>query len=163
MQAGRTLIGLMTFLGILLLAGCGKPASEESVPAAAGDATAVPAALPRSSSPAGADLFFISPDDGAIVSNPFRIEFGIAGMRVVKAGEAGADTGHHHLLIDTDIPDLGLPVPADEQHRHFGDASTSTELTLGAGQHTLQLLFADHAHIPHNPPLISGPITITVE
>jgi hypothetical protein len=54
-------------------------------------------------------------------------------------------------------------VPADDKHRHFGDASTATELTLEPGQHTLQLLFADYLHIPHDPVVASETITITVE
>lgn len=84
-------------------------------------------------------------------------------MAVVKAGEMAADAGHHHLLIDTGLPDLALPVPADDKHRHFGDASTTTELTLEPGRHTLQLLFADYLHIPHDPVVVSETITITVE
>jgi hypothetical protein len=66
------------------------------------------------------------PADGANVKNPIRIEFGIAGMDVVKAGDDQPNSGHHHLLIDTDLPDLGLPIPADEHHVHFGDGSTTT-------------------------------------
>ena len=67
------------------------------------------------------------------------------------------------LLIDTGLPDLGMPIPADAQHVHFGDGSTSTEITLEPGEHTLQMLLGDHLHIPHDPPLASGVITITVE
>ena len=96
-------------------------------------------------------------------TNPIAIEFGIAGMSVVAAGMNDAHSGHHHLLIDTDPPDMGLPIPADAHHVHFGDASTSTELTLAPGTHTLRLLLGDHLHIPHNPPIMSEPISITVE
>jgi len=67
------------------------------------------------------------------------------------------------VLIDTDLPDLSLPIPADENHVHFGDGRTSTELTLQPGQHTLQMLLGDHMHIPHDPALMSDTITITVE
>jgi hypothetical protein len=84
-------------------------------------------------------------------------------MDVVKAGNNQPDSGHHHLLIDTGLPDLGLPVPADEHHVHFGDGSTDTEISLPPGEHTLQMLLGDYLHIPHQPPLVSAAITITVE
>ncbi|MGI9247808.1 MAG: DUF4399 domain-containing protein [Woeseiaceae bacterium] len=151
----------------LCLCACGQKSAEEPAavaePEAAGDGVAESGALSRTSSPEGARVFFITPADGATVSNPIRIEFGIEGMAVVKAGNSQPDSGHHHLLIDTELPDLGLPVPADANHVHFGDGSTSTEITLEPGQHTLCLLLGDHLHIPHDPPLMSNPITITVE
>ena len=84
-------------------------------------------------------------------------------MEVVKAGVDKPDSGHHHLLIDTGLPPAGLPIPADDQHVHFGDGSTSTEIALAPGQHTLRLLLGDHRHIPHDPPVASEPITIMVE
>lgn len=128
-------------------------------------AQAVPevTALPRTPSVEGANVFFITPTDGASVSNPITIEFGIAGMDVVKAGNNQPHSGHHHLLIDTGLPDLGLPIPANTQHVHFGDGSTGTEITLESGEHTLQMLLGDHLHIPHDPPLVSEIITVTVE
>jgi len=92
-----------------------------------------------------------------------HVEFGIAAMTVVAAGVNEADSGHHHLLIDTGLPDLGLPIPKDENHVHFGDGSTATELNLAQGTHTLQLLLGDHLHIPHEPPVMSPVITVFVE
>jgi hypothetical protein len=97
------------------------------------------------------------------VTNPVAIEFGIEGMDVVKAGQEAAHSGHHHLIIDAGLPDLGLPIPADEHYVHFGDASTSTELTLEPGTHILQLLLGDYLHIPHDPPVMSATITVVVE
>ena len=108
-------------------------------------------------------LFFISPADGETVANPIKVEFGIEGMDVAKAGDNQPNSGHHHLLIDTGLPDLGVPIPADGRHIHFGDGSTSTEITLPPGQHTLCMLLGDHLHIPHDPPVVSESITITVE
>ena len=119
--------------------------------------------LSRSASPDGARVFFITPASTDTLSNPISIEFGIEGMDIVKAGDQQPHSGHHHLLIDTDLPDPGLPIPADAHHGHFGDGSTTTEITLAAGEHTLQLLLGDHLHIPHDPPVVSNPITITVE
>ncbi len=124
---------------------------------------AKPAGLKRTPSVDGARVFFITPSDGATVSSPVSIEFGIEGMAVVKAGDMRPQSGHHHLLIDTGLPDLDLPIPADAKHVHFGDGSSSTVTDLDPGQHTLQLLLGDHLHIPHDSPVVSEVITITVE
>ncbi len=117
----------------------------------------------RTASTADAAVFFITPGDGDTVSSPVTVEFGLSGMSVVTAGVNEAHSGHHHLLVDTDPPNMGLPIPADANHIHFGDASTSTELTLEPGEHTLRLLLGDHLHIPHDPPVMSDPITIIIK
>jgi hypothetical protein len=164
-----TLRPLIIALAVALTA-CGEKPADETTEAAQSTAAApaeiaatAPVELARTASAEGANVFFITPADGATVKNPISIEFGIAGMDVVKAGNNQANSGHHHLLIDTDLPDLGLPIPADEHHVHFGDGSASTQITLPPGEHKLQMLLGDHLHIPHNPPLTSAQITITVE
>jgi hypothetical protein len=121
------------------------------------------AVMAQSSAPDDAKLYFISPVDGETVKNPVVVRFGLKNMGVSPAGVQIENTGHHHLLIDTDLPALNQPVPADEQHLHFGKGQTETKLTLTPGQHTLQLLLGDHLHVPHNPPVFSEKITITVE
>ena len=147
-----------------LIASCGKEAPEQPASVAEDSAHATTSTgMPRTISPDGAAVFFITPADGSIVANPVVIEFGISGMAVVKAGEQQQDSGHHHLIIDAGLPDLGSPIPASDHYVHFGDASTSTELTLEPGQHTLQLLLGDHLHVPHEPAVTSDTITITVE
>ena len=150
---------------IICLAACGEKPADEAVETthSAGSVTTEPQQIARTASPAGASVFFITPADGNTVSNPINIEFGITGMDVVKAGNNKPNSGHHHLLIDTDLPDLGLPIPADEHRVHFGDGSVSTQISLPPGEHKLQMLLGDHLHIPHNPPLTSAQITITVE
>lgn len=163
MRASRKITALFATAAVLMMAACSKSDKDVSVSAAVDEVPPATLTLERSASPEGASVFFITPSDGATVSNPFRVEFGIAQMSVVKAGEMATAAGHHHLLIDTEIPNLGEPVPADSRHIHFGDASTSTELTLEPGQHTLRLLFADYRHIPHDPVVQSDAITITVE
>lgn len=151
----------------LCLGACGKQAADHPADPPADEMTAKPvealAALTRTPSPDGARVFFITPDDGAVVSNPVVIDFGIEGMSVTTAGDNRPDSGHHHLLIDAELPDLTLPIPASANYVHFGDGSTSTQITLEPGQHTLRMLLGDHLHIPHDPPVISEPITITVE
>lgn len=112
----------------------------------------------------GAEVYFISPLDGQTVHNPVTVRFGLRGMGVAPAGVAQTNTGHHHLLIDvTELPAPGQPIPADAQHRHFGAGQTETTLELSPGTHTLQLLLADQAHVPHQPPVISQRITIQVD
>lgn len=125
--------------------------------------SAIAAGLPRSSAPADARVYIISPLDGAIVSGPVIVRFGLSGMGIAPAGVPMANTGHHHLLIDTALPPLDQPVPADEHHLHFVKGQTEASVTLAPGEHRLQLLLADHLHLPHDPPVVSEPITITVQ
>jgi hypothetical protein len=130
-------------------------------------AWAAPAALaqggvPRSPSTEGARVYVISPTDGAEVKSPVTVRFGLSGMGVAPAGMPKAGTGHHHLIIDAPLPPAGLPVPKDENHRHFGGGQTEVTIDLAPGRHTLQLLLADHAHVPHDPPVVSEVVTITV-
>lgn len=109
-----------------------------------------------------AELYFISPKDGDAVSNPITVRFGLKNMGVAPAGIQSGNTGHHHLLIDTDLPSLNLPIINDDKHRHYGLGQTETTLELPPGAHTLQLLLGDFAHMPHSPPVASKRITITV-
>jgi hypothetical protein len=121
-------------------------------------------AADRTPSPAGAEVYIVSPKDGAKVSGPVTVVFGLKGMGIAPAGIKFDNTGHHHLLVDTDAPtDLSLPLPADEHNLHFGKGQTETTLTLSPGKHTLQLVFADFLHTPHVPAVISKKVTISVE
>ena len=119
--------------------------------------------LPRSPSPTDVELYIISPADGEMVTSPVTVRFGLRGMGIAPAGMAMENTGHHHLLIDTGPPPDDLPIPADASHVHFGKGQTEATLTLAPGRHRLQLLLADHRHIPHDPPVASKPITIVVK
>ena len=107
-------------------------------------------------------VYIIDPEDGAEVSSPVTVRFGLRGMGVAPAGVEMAGTGHHHLLVDTGLPPAGLPIPKDEHHLHFGAGQTETTLELSPGKHTLMLLLGDFAHVPHDPPVVSEPVTITV-
>lgn len=160
----------MLRLGALLIA-CGLVAACQQEPAAPAAPAAAPpppapapAALTRKAAPAGAMAYIIEPADGARVSNPVRVVFGLKGFGVAPAGVDRNDAGHHHLLVDAPLPtDLGLPLANDEQHRHFGGGQTEVELTLTPGRHTLQMLLGDHLHIPHDPPIASSVVTIEVQ
>ena len=118
----------------------------------------------RSSAPEGATAYIISPADGDTVSSPVTIQFGLSGMGIAPAGVEVQNTGHHHLLIDvTEQPDVTQPLPATDHIKHFGAGQTEATLALEEGSHTLQLLLGNYAHIPHNQPVTSAPITITVK
>lgn len=117
----------------------------------------------RMPSPAGAKVFISEPANGATVASPLTVKFGITGMTLSPAGQEAAHAGHHHLLIDQKLADPTQPIPADDKHKHFGKAQTETSVTLPPGPHTLQLVLGDHNHVPHNPPVESEVITITVK
>jgi hypothetical protein len=121
-------------------------------------------AADRTPAPAGAEVYIVSPKDGATQKGPVTVVFGLKGMGVAPAGINLDGTGHHHLLIDTDVPaDLSQPLPASEKIVHFGKGQTETTLTLPPGKHTLQLVLGDSLHIPHQPAVISKKITVAVE
>ena len=121
-------------------------------------------ALAREPSPAGAEVYIVAPQDGARIKGPVTVVFGLKGMGVAPAGIKMENTGHHHLLIDTDAPaDLSQPLPATGKIVHFGKGQTETTITLPPGKHTLQLVLGDSLHVPHEPAVISKKITITVE
>jgi hypothetical protein len=126
-------------------------------------AASVSFAQERTSAPAGAGVYIISPTDGAKVRGPVTVLFGLKGMGIAPAGVKFDNTGHHHLLVDMDVPaDLATPMPATDTLLHFGKGQTQTSLTLAPGKHTLQLVFADLNHTATQPPLVSKKITITV-
>ena len=119
--------------------------------------------MPRTPAPPGATVYIIAPASGATVSSPVTVRFGLTGMGVAPAGVANAKTGHHHLIIDSPTPDLSLAVPKDAKRIHFGGGQTETTVELTPGKHTLQLVLGDANHIPHQPPIVSQVIEITVE
>jgi hypothetical protein len=117
----------------------------------------------RTAAPAAAKVYFLEPKNGAEITGPVVVKMGLAGMGVAPAGVEKKDTGHHHILVNQEKFDGMAPLPADDKHRHFGNGQTETSLALPAGKHTLQLVLGDHNHIPHNPPVTSEVITITVK
>lgn len=112
-----------------------------------------------------AQVYFIWPSDGAVINGgKCWVRMGLRNMGVAPKGTDIANTGHHHLLVDTDLPEnMNEPVPNDRQHLHFGAGETEARIELPPGRHTLQLLLADKDHIPHDPPVYSKKITVTVK
>lgn len=117
----------------------------------------------RTASPEGAGAYIISPASGDTVASPVTVVFGLNGMGVAPAGTEKDNTGHHHLLVDTGLPAMDEPIPADENHVHFGGGQTEVQIELAPGEHSLQLLLGDLNHIPHDPPVMSEVVTVTVE
>jgi len=117
----------------------------------------------RTPAPPDAKVYFIEPRDGALISGPVTVRFGLVGMGVAPAGVQFPNTGHHHLLVDVELPSAGQPIPADDRHIHFGKGQTETVLQLEPGRHTLQLVLGDHQHRLHEPPVVSAKVTITVK
>ncbi|MGC1586278.1 MAG: DUF4399 domain-containing protein [Rhodomicrobium sp.] len=125
-------------------------------------ATPAVAAAGRTPSPPNARVYIVYPRQGACIQGHTVVRFGLVGMGVAPAGFAKPNTGHHHLIIDSPLPPFDKPIPNDENHLHFGAGQTESEVTLSPGHHKLQLLLADAHHIPHEPPVYSQPIDVTV-
>ena len=163
MSEQKLLAGAAALIALSII-GCSKSSNEPAETEAAAAASEAPQKpkLPRTDAPEGASVYFVSPADGASVTSPVKVVFGADGVAVVPAGDPAENSGHHHLLIDTGLPDVTQPIPKDAQHVHFGKGQTEAEIELPAGTHTLQLLLGDYLHIPHQPPIASEVITITV-
>ncbi len=150
------------------LAGCGDRAPEpgteapETTEPAAVEPAAEPAAALRTPAPENAALYFIAPADGDEVTSPVNVLFGLSGAGVAPAGIVFPDSGHHHMLVDTGMPPEDIPIPEDANHLHFGLGQSEAMVELPPGEHRLQLLLGDHLHIPHDPPIASEAITVTV-
>ena len=120
-------------------------------------------ALEFSKGAPAAAVYFITPKNDDIVSSEVVVKFGLQNFGVSPAGLNVNGTGHHHLIIDADLPNLTQPIQADKNHVHFGKGQTEVKLELEPGSHTLQLLLGDYRHVPHNPPIFSNKITIFVQ
>jgi hypothetical protein len=129
-----------------------------------GSILAAPAALAGNTpSPKDALVYIGWPNDGEVINTrTIKIWFGLRHMGVAPAGVDKPNTGHHHLLVDADLPPFDEPIPNDRNHLHFGGGQTEAVIELPPGTHTLQLLMGDKDHVPHNPPVYSKKITITV-
>jgi hypothetical protein len=140
-------------LAVLALVVClvASPAVSQTAPAA------------RTAAPPGAKVFFEGLKDGATVPSRLTVKFGAANVALAPAGEVKPNAGHHHLLVDTELKQFDQPIPSDPNHLHFGKAQTEGEVILGPGTHTLQLVLGDHNHVPHNPPIMSEVIRVTVD
>ncbi len=135
--------------------------SAISIAAAMFSVTAI--AMDKSPAPEGAKVYFVSPANGDTVESPVTVVFGLSNMGVAPAGVDKEHTGHHHLIINAPLPDMNLPIPADDNYKHFGKGQTETSIELPPGKHTLQLLLGNFIHVPHADPVTSDVIEITVK
>ena len=156
-------------LTLTLLAACALPVHADykadlkaAAKAKAGAAMEDKLGLAQTS-PAGAKVYIIEPKNGATVSSPVKVVFGLSGMGVAPAGTQMEGTGHHHLLIDNPTVDMAVALPVADNIVHYGKGQTEASITLKPGSHTLQLLFADRKHQPFNPTVMSEKVTITVK
>lgn len=114
--------------------------------------------------PKDAQVYFIWPSDGTVIhGGKFWVRMGLRNMGVAPKGVNMPNVGHHHLLIDTDLPPMGEQIPSDRNHLHFGAGETEARIELPPGTHTLQLLLGDNNHMPHDPPVYSKKITVIVK
>lgn len=161
-EVAGTMIRTLSRTHGLLLLGLGASLGLAAAAFADGGKADAGNGIPRSPAPEGARVYFITPSDGEEVRSPVTVRFGLSGMGVSPAGHDKSGTGHHHLVVDGPLPPPNLPIPKSAQYRHFGGGQTQTTLELEPGRHTLQLVLGDHLHIPHDPPVVSERITITV-
>jgi hypothetical protein len=136
---------------------------QHPAPAQEHDQSAADSGFKRTPAPADAYVYIGWPNDGdTIHTTHIKVWFGTRNFGVAPAGVNRPNTGHHHLLIDTDLPPMDQPIPNDKNHLHYGLGQTETFIDLPPGTHTLQLLMGDADHIPHDPPVMSRKITIHV-
>lgn len=145
----------MAVVPILVLTGCGG--GDEGDDAATGTGTEASGSAPS----AEGSVSFESPADGDTVSSPVTLEMVAEGVTVEPA-DAGVNegAGHLHAIVDSGCVPAGEAIPKDDSHVHFGDGSTTAELELEPGEHTLCLQLADGDHVATD---ITDEITITVE
>jgi len=150
---------MVLITGLIIACGSEKAAEEKSEMSHEAMSN-----MGRTKAPDGAEVYFITPQNGDVIDGPVTVKFGLKNMGVAPAGTDNANTGHHHILIDlAEMPDMSKPLPANDQIIHFGGGQTETTLNLAPGTHTLQLLLGNFAHIPFDPPVMSEKITITVK
>ncbi|GAB4519296.1 MAG: DUF4399 domain-containing protein [Parvularculaceae bacterium] len=150
-RAAPASLASLVFASLVFAAACSAPPQDSARTAPHADE--------------GPAAYFVNLKDGDVVASPFRVVFGLYGLGVAPAGVAVENTAHHHILIDATLgaDDLAYPVPADDNHIHFGGGQTETVLDLAPGAHTLQLVPGDANHVPLDPSIWSDRITITVE
>jgi hypothetical protein len=104
---------------------------------------------------------FAAPEDGATSESPVPVEFAASeNLQAEAAGELSQAGGHFHVMVDADPVEVGEVIPSDDAHRHFGDGSTTADLELESGEHSLVLQMGDGQHyaLPE-----TDEITVTVE
>ena len=153
----KTLAGVLSDVSMRRGASCAWLAACCALPVAS-------LAAERTPAPADAVEYIIWPPNGAVIDGgKFWLRMGLRNMGVAPKGVKMPNVGHHHVLIDADLPAMDQPIPSDRNHLHFGAGETEARIELPPGRHTLQLLLGDADHVPFDPPVHSERITITVK
>ncbi len=130
---------------------------------AASALAAGPAVAGNTPAPENAQVYIIWPKDGRVVpGGKFWLRMGAKNIGIAPAGVKKKNTGHHHVIVDAELPPFDEEIPSNKNYRHFGGGQTEARIELPPGRHTIQVLMGDHEHIPHNPPLYSEKITVIV-
>lgn len=168
-------LNVMALVAVGVLSACGEVPLAPAAPVAASATAATPAlrmspstptlagGYKKVAAPEGATAYFVNLKNGDTVTSPLLVQFGLRGIGVAPAGIEKENTGHHHLLIDVAELDVNNALPMTDTIRHFGGGQTEVRIELRPGTHTLQLLLADHNHIPHHPVVMSERVTVTVK
>ncbi len=141
-------------LMVALATGCGEGSREEEPDSGAGDEESAPSMAVR----------LVEPADGAVIDgSSVRIVFEVEGLEIVPAGTVQPRSGHHHLLVNTDLTPAGQPIPATPGvHIHLGQAQTDYTLTdLEPGDYRVIAVVGDAVHVPLDP-LVVDTVTFTV-
>ncbi len=139
----RTIPSGLTTVVVLLAASCGDEPPPPPPPGA-----------PAAAAPSGPTVTIVEPADGAAVQGPaVTVRLGAEGLRIVPAGDTARGTGHHHLYLDADLGEPGMPVPTvPGQIVHLGTgASEFTFENVTPGEHRLIAVVADGVHVPLQP------------
>ena len=95
-------------------------------------------------------VYFVKPRDGDVIEGPVvYVAMGVKGKELRPAGEIIPGTGHHHLIIDSEVIERGKLVPSKMEIMHFGNAETEVPVSLSKGKHKLTLQFTNGHHISY--------------
>ncbi len=130
-SAWRAISVVSVFAGVAMLSGCASAPFEAAKPSEG--------------------VFFIDLADGATVTSPIKVKFGVTGKAVKPAGDATPNSGHHHLLVNLDAKPAGEVIPFDAMHIHYGKGQTEAEVKLPAGDYKLTMQFANLNHESFGP------------
>jgi len=111
--------------------------------------------------PRSAETYFTNLKDGGVYEAPFVARFGLSMRGLVPAGKSAGRAGHHHLLVNQDLPlDFKNPLPFTQNYIHFGKGQMETVVNLPPGKYQFRLLLADQGHIPYF--VYSKPLQLTI-
>jgi len=162
---------------MLLLVGLGACAPKEEAAAPADGPNDAPAAAPAAPAadehadhadagapPAGARIFFVSPENGASVTSPVHIVFGAEGFTIEPRGDGAVHpgAGHHHIGLDTQCLPAGEIIPTAAPWVHFGDGKSEIDFQLPPGEHHLVAQVGDGEHRTLDQPGLCAELHLNV-